>query len=311
MEAGLKVLVRWKDSWQKRRPEAERIYQLEKLVSSWNSRAGLVQHSLRVIEPLQALRRSTLGLLASVASSKNDGDSLVRRVNDEIDRSWLLSAKAARKSQHYHRAYSCLLNAERPIIDAEPGSAASLLRAEVLIEKAKLDWKNGNQEEAMRLLNSSVEFYLTPQGADADISVDKDMAAMTRLLLTQYWEEAGYQDSAKIRSSYERVCQMSSDWEQGYFYLAKYLDKVHSSKGDRSRELQPDLVHTIVTSYGKSLVYGFRHVYEALPRLLTLWMEFGTAIETVRSSSSKSGTASNAQSIMRVQQNLKELTKTV
>jgi hypothetical protein len=69
------------------------------------------------------------------------------------------------------------------------------------------------------------------------------MSVQTRLLMTQYWEEAGYQEAAKVRSSFEEVCRMSPRWEFGHFHLAKYLDKVQSSKTDKDsktkREIEP------------------------------------------------------------------------
>jgi hypothetical protein len=53
----------------------------------------------------------------------------------------------------------------------------------------------------------------------------------------------------------------------------------------------------VVATYAQCLEYGTQHVYEALPRLLTIWLEFGTAVVATAAASSQAGrTADKAQS---------------
>jgi serine/threonine-protein kinase ATR len=35
-------------------------------------------------------------------------------------------------------------------------------------------------------------------------------------------------------------------------------------------------VKDVLTNYGMSVKHGHHHIYQALPRLLTVWFEFGT-----------------------------------
>ena len=42
-------------------------------------------------------------------------------------------------------------------------------------------------------------------------------------------------------------------------------------------ERSVDYVMEVITHYATSLRYGHRHVYESLPRMLTLWFDVGAA----------------------------------
>ena len=41
--------------------------------------------------------------------------------------------------------------------------------------------------------------------------------------------------------------------------------------------IKPSLPHMqVLTTYANSIMRGHRHIYKSLPRLLTLWYDFGT-----------------------------------
>ena len=46
------------------------------------------------------------------------------------------------------------------------------------------------------------------------------------LLLGRYSEETASWESNDIMKQYKEVIRVHQDWEDGYFYLAKYYDKV-------------------------------------------------------------------------------------
>ena len=46
-------------------------------------------------------------------------------------------------------------------------------------------------------------------------------------------------------------------------------------------EMLPD----VIKSYGMSMMYGHSHTSQSLPRMLTLWFEFGTFLHAFRASS--------------------------
>ena len=39
-----------------------------------------------------------------------------------------------------------------------------------------------------------------------------------------------------------------------------------------------NFLHLVIKNYGKSLEYGNKHIYECMPRMLTLWLDFGSKL---------------------------------
>ncbi len=50
-------------------------------------------------------------------------------------------------------------------------------------------------------------------------------------------------------------------------------------------ELLPD----VIKSYGMSLMYGHTHTSQSLPRMLTLWFDFGTYLQAFRAGKGQVG----------------------
>ena len=46
------------------------------------------------------------------------------------------------------------------------------------------------------------------------------------LLLSQYCEETASMESNAIVKQYREVQKVHNEWEDGYFYVAKYYDKI-------------------------------------------------------------------------------------
>ena len=62
--------------------------------------------------------------------------------------------------------------------------------------------------------------------------------------------------------------------EDGHFHFAMYLDRILSCRREKSVEYQ---YHTVV-SLSKSLSHGSKHLYQSLPRMLTIWLEVGSQV---------------------------------
>jgi hypothetical protein len=56
-----------------------------------------------------------------------------------------------------------------------------MLKAEILVERAKLDWANGQQEDAIRLLTHAVESELFSSGSEERTEDMSDMAEVNTL----------------------------------------------------------------------------------------------------------------------------------
>ena len=36
-----------------------------------------------------------------------------------------------------------------------------------------------------------------------------------------------------------------------------------------------EILHEVLRNYGKSVLYGHKHIYQSMPRMLTIWFEYG------------------------------------
>ncbi len=36
-----------------------------------------------------------------------------------------------------------------------------------------------------------------------------------------------------------------------------------------------EILHEVLRNYGKSVLYGHTHIYQSMPRMLTIWFEYG------------------------------------
>ncbi|MBZ3872591.1 Serine/threonine-protein kinase ATR [Sciurus carolinensis] len=74
---------------------------------------------------------------------------------------------------------------------------------------------------------------------------------------------------------WSKVTLFLPEWEDGHFYLAKYYDKLMPMVTDNKMEKQGDLIRYIVLHFGRSLQYGNQFIYQSMPRMLSLWLDFG------------------------------------
>lgn len=36
-----------------------------------------------------------------------------------------------------------------------------------------------------------------------------------------------------------------------------------------------EILHEVLRNYGKSVLHGHKHIYQSMPRMLTIWFEYG------------------------------------
>jgi serine/threonine-protein kinase ATR len=101
---------------------------------------------------------------------------------------------------------------------------------------------------------------------------------------------ATWLDSAKQTSEddllrrYKEVLQMCPKWEKSHYLLGHYYNRVleheQSKPNNRQREsyLSGDLIRSVCISYLRSLHFGSKYLYETLPKVFTLWLDFGAHI---------------------------------
>ncbi|KAM3215295.1 hypothetical protein ACQJBY_067339 [Aegilops geniculata] len=122
----------------------------------------------------------------------------------------------------------------------------------------------------------------------------------TLLLYTRWIHNTGQKQSEEIKTLYSRVTELRPKWEKGFFCMAKFLDDLlvdarkrqedkkftggvgsvtPGSAGSASAPAKErpwwELVPTVLLCYAKGLHKGHKNLFQALPRLLTVWFEFG------------------------------------
>ncbi|XP_042356809.1 serine/threonine-protein kinase ATR [Plectropomus leopardus] len=226
---------------------------LTQLPPHWSDRLEMTQNSFRAKEPILALRRALLSLAPQPMSKELVGEC------------WLQSARVARKAGHHQTAFNALLNAENTNL------------AELVTEKAKWLWSKGDVHEALIVLQKGVaQCFPDDQPLMDSRSLQTKGKAM--LLVGRFMEETANFESNAIMKAYKDVTNLLPEWEDGNFYLAKYYDKVMPMVTDNKLEKQGNLIRYIVTYFGKALQFGNQYIYQAMPRMLSLWLDFGAKV---------------------------------
>ncbi|XP_071608255.1 serine/threonine-protein kinase ATR [Heliangelus exortis] len=217
---------------------------------NWCARIEMTQNSYRAKEPILALRRALLSL-----SKSQDYSELVGQC-------WLQSARVARKAGHHQTAYNALLNAGESTL------------SELYIERAKWLWSKGEAHQALIVLQKGVELCF-PENKAPCSTKDQLIHGQAMLLVGRFMEETANFESNAVMKKYKDVTIFLPEWEDGHFYLAKYYDKLMPMVTDNKMEKQGDLIRYIVHHFGRSLQYGNQFIYQSMPRMLSLWLDFG------------------------------------
>lgn len=227
---------------------------------NWESRYALIANSLRFRDPILALRR----VLATKADLLTD-----------LSSNWLQYAKVARKEGFIRTATNAVMHA-----DLLCNPSASMEQAKLLIQQNRM-YEALQTIEPVEIDTSKLEF-------DAEHSA---LNAKRLLLATNWMQQFGLRQGKQIIERYRAVIRLNPTCEKGYFHLAKYFEyllataypSLHLNEeraNDTSLSIAPDsgfhqLLINLMRNYISTLKHGTKYVYQALPRLLTLWFEYG------------------------------------
>ncbi|XP_058002257.1 serine/threonine-protein kinase ATR isoform X1 [Hevea brasiliensis] len=274
-----------------------------KLLDNWENRLRFTQPSLWAREPLLAFRRLVFGASGLGA---------------QVGNCWLQYAKLCRLAGHYETA-------NRAILEAQASGAPNVHveKAKLLWSTRRSDGAIAELQQALlhmpeKVLGSAARSSITslslvplnPQAAlcDTQATNENQDIAKTLLLYTRWIHYTGQKQKEDVIALYSRVRELQPKWDKGFFYLAKYCDEVlvdARKRQEDNSELGPRLVplaSAVVSSansekrwwhyvpdvllfYAKGLHKGHKNLFQALPRLLTLWFDFGSIYQRCSSSS--------------------------
>lgn len=210
--------------------------------------------------------------------------------DSDIAASWMKSAKLARKSNNISLAYDAILH------------ATGLGDDSASIEKARLLWKEGEHRKAIRSLETAInddalgvsedQTLLTAQITSvASTTVPNPVEdqqnlklARAQLLLAIWLDEAGQTSSSVINARYQEATKSYGRWEKSLHHLGSYYNKLHEAEKAKPlsrqhlRYLSGETTKLVVENYMRSLVFGCKYLFESLPKLLTLWLDFGAEV---------------------------------
>nr|XP_034192073.1 serine/threonine-protein kinase ATR [Osmia lignaria]XP_034192074.1 serine/threonine-protein kinase ATR [Osmia lignaria]XP_034192075.1 serine/threonine-protein kinase ATR [Osmia lignaria] len=244
------------------------VEQLPMIYEEWEKRGQLVRAS-RGVEFVLSMRRATLDLAVQLRQEIDNNESEI--LKHEIGKTWLKSAKIARKSGLHQQAYMYILSAS----DSCPSQ-------QLYIEQAQLYWQKGCQEDAFTTLKRCFSSCFKPATYYKTLPTrecveERKQCAKAKLLYARYNDETVNVDTDANIINYKEAIEVWREWEKSLLYCAQYYESVidrmtDEEKDTRGRDLQ---VHTM-NYYGKSLQYGCKYIHQSMPRMLTIWLDFAS-----------------------------------
>ncbi|XP_031124475.1 serine/threonine-protein kinase ATR isoform X2 [Ipomoea triloba] len=274
--------------------------QFPKLTGNWENRLKLTQPSLWAREPLLAFRR-----LVFCASG----------VRDSVGNCWIQYAKLCRSAGHYETANRAILEA-RVVLEATMAPNVNVEKAKLLWSTRRADGAIAELQQSLlsmpvevvgsSAISSITSLSLVPLNPPPLLSNTQFLnetrdVAKTLLLYSRWIHYTGQKKKEDMINLYSRVKELQPKWENGYFYMAKYCDELLVDARKRQEDKTEPLSRVVPSNfnpvsstslnaekpwwsdlpdvllfYAKGLHRGHKNLFQALPRLLTLWFDFGS-----------------------------------
>ncbi|KAF9435330.1 serine/threonine-protein kinase M1 [Entomortierella beljakovae] len=280
-----------------------------------DQRSELLAPSFRLREQITTLRRIAFYDIRKASLESRDDASYLA---ESCGKLWLQSAKAARKSGNDEVSYSAMLRAEKLMNRSAPLERAkyeflhnnerqAIKTIDMALNQSLAVSQLGSTMASRLVTSSSTSSRLrnTPSGnhrvsiINMDLkrvqnhTVDTNKAGYIRskayLLRTRWMDRSNLVSPNDILEGYRQATVECERWEKGYYIVGQYYLKLYDNSR-RTRTRIPTLPHltNACRLFGKALTLGPKYLYQALPRLLTFWLELGNQALLGRSSSNSS-----------------------
>ncbi|XP_045771949.1 serine/threonine-protein kinase ATR-like isoform X2 [Maniola jurtina] len=248
------ILQRLKDLEDGNRQSRDIVNQL---LSEWRQRLSVVQYDVRTVEPLLRIRRILLQQTQELLEPTHPVTA--NKLKTCIGDLWLQSAKHARKAGVYQQSYMYILNAE----EYKP--------EELFIEKAKIYWARGQQEQSFTTLRRGLdEAYPQIENLTQE---QRKICAKARLLIAKYNDETTNVDVDVNIGYYNESVEVFKQWEKSLVCLGSYYEKVSTTETANNTSTLWSRRLYALNSYGKALQYGHKYLYQSMPRMLSIWLD--------------------------------------
>ncbi|XP_034652037.1 serine/threonine-protein kinase ATR [Drosophila subobscura] len=230
----------------------------------WHARLQVIQPQVRVQEPINSFRRN---LLAELQQRLADRRHLQPHLQTELASLWLNSAQINRNAGQLQRAQLYLLKAA----DYKPSG--------LFLERARLLWQKGDQVMAMNYLEEQLSIIRgSCQGNAKQLSQEqRHLYFEGKYLQAVYNAESMHLCADAILRYFHEAIAVHRQSEGCHVQLAQFLEKMReagsSKSGAPASHESDELLLQIMLNYAKSLRYGREHVYQSMPRLISLWLD--------------------------------------
>ena len=132
-------------------------------------------------------------------------------------------------------------------------------------------------------------------------------------MYTKFSEENGSLDSETIRKNYLEVQKIRTKTEQAHFEFAQFTDRLATSVSENvgKKEKFWEYISEIITLYATSLEYGCQYIYQALPRMMSLWLDFGADYFEMACRENSRNNSQNKSNLAQLNSILNKLNQTV
>lgn len=282
-------------------------HEFSEVIQNWDNRLKFTQSSLWAREPLLSFRRLVFGASGLCA---------------QVGNCWLQYAKLCRSAGHYETANRAILEAQAsgaPNVHMEKAKLLwSTRRSDGAISELQQSLLNmpvaviGSAAMSSITSLSLVPINPPPLICDTQALNENRDNAKTLLLYSRWIHCTGQKQKEDVINLYSRVKELQPKWEKGYFFMARYCDELLADarkRQEESLEQGPRKVQSsasaigsvnlnnekpwwsyvpdVLLFYAKGLHRGHKNLFQALPRLLTLWFDFGSIYQRVGPSSNK------------------------
>jgi len=296
------------------------------IIKSWDSRLSITMPLIRHRENILTVRRTMISLkLDEIKNQLHDNE--YEFLKTEYGRIWLLSAKLARKSGYSQTVYSCILHASQYNVPNIHIERAKWLKDQGELHKAISELQNAlnnieatvnasnqvssstnNSMETLILNSNRTSSNLSMRSNEiTDTQSFKYIKARTTLLLARWLEETNGESLSAIISKFKASTKDKLPWEKCYFYVARYYHKLYEmekNKEDRNPTERGQIrlanfLSQICKHYGLALMYGTKYIYQSLPRLLTIWLDYGVNPKVLEEDATTSNRLASVNQLIR------------
>ncbi|KAJ1920946.1 hypothetical protein H4219_000999 [Mycoemilia scoparia] len=279
---------------------------LRPILRSWIERLGHLPRQHFVQEPLISLHHQINRILLENGLSASDGDSR-HTLSKQSAILWHQLIDSARSSGAYSTALSYLLQIETTQPDFFK------IHPELYLEKALVLWDSNHRFDAVKLLqeavramhsaitraidngstnssgNSLPSLSLTLPQNETEANKFKSVYIDAALQLGDWQEELHIVRLSDILSRFSEILKVQES-DKAHYTIGKFYGKVYristeksqsnSGKGreNHSTHYSATVQHYLVRHFSRTLLYSTRYLFQAMPRLLMAWMDFGQSV---------------------------------